>query len=297
MNNFSNYIVISEELGKIKVTKLTHISASLPQELESLKIIYLADLHHGVYTHNHLAKEVVEITNSRSPDLILLGGDYVHMGKKHFREKLYKISGNALSNYYQYRRTTRFAAKELSIQLSNLKSTLGVYGVVGNHDYYEGIRTVKRYLNSINWLINSNTKINIGNSELILYGIDDYREGKPNFIDTFGTTENYHSFMTNKKTNEFRIFLGHNPDSLLLPDSEYVRGTDIALFGHTHGGQVCLPGSIPIKTETKQRNFFKGFSRYRETPVYVSSGLGNSGLPFRLFCPPEIVEITLKKGT
>ena len=88
-----------------------------------------------------------------------------------------------------------------------------------------------------------------------------------------------------------RIVLCHFPD--LFPAARHLE-PDLYLAGHTHGGQVCLPGGFPLLTHDRvPRRFCKGIHRIDKTWFIVSRGLGFSGPPIRLFCPAEAMELTL----
>jgi hypothetical protein len=92
-----------------------------------------------------------------------------------------------------------------------------------------------------------------------------------------------------------RIVLSHFPDHLRRTE---VLRPDLFLAGHTHGGQVCLPGMVPIiKHDSLPRPLTTGVHRVGPTWLVVTRGLGTTTLPLRVFCPPEVMEIVLKRET
>ena len=93
----------------------------------------------------------------------------------------------------------------------------------------------------------------------------------------------------------FSILLSHTPETYR---EAAAAGFDLMLSGHTHGGQLCLPGGIPIKLEARlPRSMGAGAWRYAEMAGYTSVGAGTSLLPVRLNCPPEITLHTLRCKT
>ncbi len=86
----------------------------------------------------------------------------------------------------------------------------------------------------------------------------------------------------------------HSPERYLeAADSGY----SLYLSGHTHGGQVCLPGGVALVTSaTVPRRLVKGRWKYREMRGYTSRGVGTSGIAVRYFCPPEMTVVTLRHG-
>ena len=91
-----------------------------------------------------------------------------------------------------------------------------------------------------------------------------------------------------------RIVLGHFPDQV-----HAVRRleADLMLAGHTHGGQICLPGGRAVMShDSLPKQMARGQHRFGRTLLVVSRGLGTTRLPIRVFCPPQVVEVTLRRG-
>ena len=92
-------------------------------------------------------------------------------------------------------------------------------------------------------------------------------------------------------TPTLRIILSHYPDA--IRQVAYLK-PDLILAGHTHGGQICLPGGIPLLThDTLPKSMSKGLHRLHDTWLLVGRGFGFSTWLFRTFCPAEVIEITL----
>ena len=126
-------------------------------------------------------------------------------------------------------------------------------------------------------LINEKEMLNINGAHLLLSGIDDAHFYNCHKIPTI----DYQS-----SSADIKILLSLTPETFKEVEKA---GYDLIFSGHTHGGQVCLPGRIPIMTNTAcPRKFCSGAWNYKKLQGYTSRGVGVSGLPVRLFCPPEI---------
>jgi predicted MPP superfamily phosphohydrolase len=84
----------------------------------------------------------------------------------------------------------------------------------------------------------------------------------------------------------FSVLLAHSPD---IVQHASRKGIDLQLSGHTHGGQVCLPGWGALFSRTNlDRKYMSGLHHYKDTQIYINRGIGTANIPVRLFCPPEI---------
>jgi predicted MPP superfamily phosphohydrolase len=273
-----------------KITEIDFPVENLNPNLNGFLIVHLADLHTGVYTSSELLEKAFEFTANLKPNLILHTGDFVHSGRHDVRELLFKSFGHRATKFRQYKRLARIFAKELRGMMEDLNPSHGSYGVFGNHDYIEGVRTVKRYLfDRIKWLVNDSVVVPDTDGNITISGLDDFKYGKPSITETTKKLEDLE-----KVSSSYNILLNHNPDALFAKDNKHLSKYNLILGGHTHGGQVCLPGTIALTTQTKNRKFYRGLDKFSEnTYVYTSRGVGCAGVPFRLFCDPEIVVIRL----
>lgn len=199
----------------------------------------------------------VEATNALGADLILLGGDLVD-----------QFYGGELEG-----------VPEL---LATLKSRLGTYAVLGNHDRtrYRNLQPLKDAYEEagVRLLINEGVSVR---DDLYLAGIDDWRTGYPEPGRALAGAPT--------GSGAARLLLTHNPDA--IPDLP--AGLDLVLAGHTHGGQVRLPVVGPLATSSEYgRRFVEGWVE-APMPAFVSRGLGVTLLPFRLLCPAELVLLSL----
>lgn len=232
----------------------------LPNAFDGFRIVLLTDLHLHPFTSANLIRRTVEISNSLKPDLVLLGGDYV-CG---FAE----------------------AAFELGPILESLDAKHGLFAVLGNQDHFRGARIVLEGLRraSIPVLMNEGVGLTIGEASVFLAGLDSVSAGKANPRAAFSA----------RKNEPVALALVHEPDYIdrlrkLVP-------VDLQLSGHTHGGQVRVPGLGPIILPMGGRAYVEGLYRVGASQVYTSRGIGMVGLPFRFNCPPEVTEITLVQG-
>ncbi len=267
----------------LKIERITICLKDLPTNLVGITLVQLSDLHDdGVNLSQDLLDECIEASNQIYPDLVLLTGDYI-------TQESDSLDG-------------------LMLKLQGLKSKFGTLAVLGNHDSYSvSLRhKVIKAMTSIKIEVLWNRIVTPFGPELPIVGLADFwsREFKPEAI------------FCHLASNIPRIVLSHNPDSA-EPLQHY--RVDLQLSGHTHGGQVILPGLGPVPQIVRQiqrhvpksltnlipgwRPIFtavthwewaQGWHQIGRNQLYVNRGLG-SYFPGRLFCPPEMTVITLDK--
>jgi len=132
-------------------------------------------------------------------------------------------------------------------------------------------------------LINRHLKLNHSPSPLWLVGVDDPYMGR----DDLGQA------LEGVPDEAFKILLAHSPD--IMEEAKKHR-IDLVTAGHTHGGQVRLPGIKTLVPASRLTRFEMGLYREEDTALYVSRGVGKALLPFRLFCRPELAILTLRQG-
>jgi hypothetical protein len=233
-----------------------------PSKLEGLRVAVLADLHVGS-PFNGLSKleEIIQQTNQVEPDLILLAGDYVIQGV---------LGGNFV------------APTDFCPLLGELRAPLGVWAVLGNHDWWLDGPAIRTELerNGIRVLENSAALIDPPRS-LWLAGVSDYWEGKPDI----------QLALESVPPEAMVIVFTHNPDLFpQIPD----RGA-LSIAGHTHGGQVRLPFiGRPIVPSQFGERYAAGHVAENGRDFFVSTGLGTSILPIRFGVPPEVSVLRLR---
>ncbi len=243
-----------------RLTRRAVVIPNLPPAFEGTTVAYLSDVHHGPYVPRAYVRSVVDMTNSISPDVILLGGDYSHHG-------------------------TRYVAP-VHEDLGRLRARMGRFAVLGNHDSWDGLGESIAGLEAakIPLLRNAGTWLEKGGSRLRVAGVGDLWTDRPDVPLAVGaeTTD-----------RDAVILMSHNPDVAEYCDDPRV---GLILSGHTHGGQVVVPGyGAPIVPSAFGQKYVEGLVQAPRCQVYISRGVGTVTPPVRLFCRPEVVWITLTR--
>ena len=217
----------------------------------------LADLHHGPFVPLSHIRRVVDLTNSLKPDLVVLCGDYVS-------------------------KSARYIAPVCG-ELKRLEARMGRFAVLGNHDHWESAVESRIQVDraGIELVDNRGVWLRRGGSRLRLCGVGDLWTDHQDIAAALGGAHE----------DDAVILLSHNPDY-----AEYLDDTRVGLMlsGHTHGGQVVLPGyGAPIVPSGFGSKYLGGLVQGPRCSVLVSRGIGTSGPPVRLFCRPEVVLVTL----
>ncbi|MEH2109459.1 metallophosphoesterase [Nostoc sp.] len=268
--------------GPLSTEELTVNIAGLPASLQGKTLVQLSDFHYdGLRLSEDMLEKAIAVTNEAKPDLILLTGDYVTDDPTPIHQ--------------------------LVLRLKHLQSRSGIYAILGNHDihYRQAKAEVTDALTSIGIHVLWNEIAYPLGKELPLVGLADSwsREFHPAPI------------MNQLNPDIPCIVLSHNPDSAEILQAWRV---DLQLSGHTHGGQIVIPGIGPvalfyeklvgkIPKQVRRRVPFlevnvsvvshwewaQGLHRVGKNQLYVNRGLGTY-LPGRLFCRPEVTIITLE---
>ncbi|HOM03570.1 MAG TPA: metallophosphoesterase [Acetivibrio sp.] len=243
----------------IKVTYIKVKDSDIPDSFDGKRIVFASDIHHGPYFSRERVRNMVEKVNSLNPDIIFVGGDYVEKSREYI--------------------------KPCFEELSHLEAPLGRFGVLGNHDYYRNGELVRQSMKEagITLLDNAAQWITYGSGRIKVCGV--------------GYFNRYlypiESYLEDVGEDDFVILLSHDPDY-----AETIRNykIDIVLSGHTHGGQVTLFGLwAPYIPSIYGQKYRTGVADTKYTRVYVSNGVGTSGIPIRFFARPEIVVLELVK--
>lgn len=166
-------------------------------------------------------------------------------------------------------------AKGYEDVLSKLKAPLGVYFVQGNWEYWEPIKELSHILKRADIVDITNKHLHI-KDDLWLVGLDDELAGSPQ-IDTFeGIPE-----------NRKKISIFHSPALFKSINMK----TDLAFAGHSHGGQIRIPFIGSLWTPKGTDKYDSGWFEEGQAKMYVSRGIGNSILPIRFNCRPEVAFI------
>lgn len=246
--------------------------------LHGLRIGVLTDIHHGLSFEISLLRQSLEYFAAQHVDLLLLVGDYIWLADSY------------LSYYFPVIRDKRIAAlpfeEQAGAALADIRKLLDEFrfrhqalAVYGNHDHWSAQRETEEFLRgpSVRLLKNETQKISLRGTSMEIFGADDYWTGRPRLS----------AFSPSKQNSAFRILLAHNPDYASYVQSRADALFDLAVCGHTHGGQVKLPFLGAVKHNIEDSRFLEGLSFAGSFPVYTSRGLGSVEIPYRINCPPE----------
>ena len=222
---------------------------NLPSLFEGYTILHISDMHADM--NEAAMQRLVKLVDAMRYDLCVLTGDY--------RGKTFEPFEPALDGVGRVR--------------NHLKGP--VYGVLGNHDTIQMLPGLEAM--GIRMLLNECDVIALGDQRIHLAGIDDAH---------FYRVDNIEKAALQVPPGEFSILLSHTPE--VYRQAAHAN-FNLMLSGHTHGGQICLPGSIPITLESAlPRRMGSGSWRHHNMIGYTSTGAGSSVVPVRLNCPPEI---------
>ncbi|MEN8198627.1 MAG: CDP-archaeol synthase [Thermodesulfobacteriota bacterium] len=245
---------------EVEIVEKTFSFPDLPEGFDGFRILMLSDLHlDGL---KGLTEKLRSQLGTLEVDLCLIGGD--------IRMKTYGPMAPCL--------------RELRALLPHVQSRHGVLGVLGNHDCIEMTPDFEE--TGVIMLINDSWEIKQNGSSLWIIGVDD-----PHYYRCHNVPMAYREV----PDDGFSIFLAHSPES-------YEEAADfrarLYLCGHTHGGQICLPGRGPLFTNSRAPRFTaSGSWGYQGMAGYTSRGAGPSGVPLRFNCPGEISLLTLCRET
>ena len=270
----------------IEVTRFTLPSQRLPINFVGYRIALLTDIHLGVFMPDDVVATAVNLINNEKPDLVLLGGDYIGVPDS-FPGILFDPGRNLKFAKAKSADLIMSIYNTLSKILSGLNAPDGSLGILGNHDNWNDRKLCFQGLSSpqINILVNQYQTIKRGSEQIHIYGIDDLWTGIPR-LDALREIS---------ASNEFTVALAHNPD-VIESNMSNIR-YDLAFAGHTHGGQINIPGLGPlVGYNIRSKTLTSGLFSTSSSHVYVSRGIGVVEIPYRLNCRPEISIFELVQG-
>lgn len=220
-----------------------------------LRIAFATDFHAGGLTDDRMLEQACAALAALQPDVLLLGGDFVAVRREDIRR--------------------------IAPLLEAVPAPLGKLAVLGNHDLRAGPGKIISALEraGIQMIINKHVTVRAQFGSVSISGLDDTTRGWPRG-----------DLALDQASADRRIVLMHSPDGL---ESIGDRHFDLALCGHTHGGQIALPWGAPIFIPggPLNRQYSRGshtLSGERRRMLLVSRGVGCSSLPVRLFAAPEV---------
>lgn len=260
----------------------------LPKAFDNYRIGFITDTHIGISVPIDWLEQAINTLRHHRVDLLLFGGDFVWLPESLFN-RLVPIVRNHKFVGLSHSEMLTMSYKAITRILKDLGIKDGIYGVPGNHDNWYDPHMCRQLLQGgrFRLLINQNINVYRGSERLELIGFDDYWTGKPLFPAT----------PLKKNRNHTRILLSHNPDLLSFLHHNSKLEFDLGLAGHTHGGQIRLPGQLgAIHYGIRDHHLADGFFYHGQTSFYTSRGLGVSGIPIRINCPAEITILKLLRA-
>jgi predicted MPP superfamily phosphohydrolase len=251
---------------ELEVTHPTFFLKDLPPAFDGFRIAQISDLHLEEYTEDYFLTHVINRVNALKPDMVLVTGDFV--------------SRTPLSP------AASFAAAGRCAELLAALTCPTRYGCLGNHDFAVGPDFIRNHMeaNGLPLLINQFVPIERNGQRIFLGGLDDVAYGRPNI-----------NLATPDRPDEPVLIMAHEPDfAAVLAKFVHKRRIDLILSGHTHGGQIRLPGIRPLALPPWGKLFPEGHFVVGRSQLYVNRGIGTVGVPFRLNCVPEITLATLR---
>lgn len=235
---------------------------NLPEQFKGFTIGMMSDIHSSVFMNKEDMDGYVRAMNNLNTDLVVVTGDLVN---------------NKTEEVYPF-----------SEAFANLKAPYGVYGCLGNHDFFtRNVDFISKIIDDcgVKLLRNDAVKIQKGNSYFNLIGVDDIGRGV--------NADDYISrAMTSVKNDQPKILLCHKPYYFENAKNHKI---DLTLSGHTHGGQIVfgVVDKTPISLAALASKYVAGLYSLGASQMYVNRGIGSVGVPFRINCPPELTVITL----
>jgi predicted MPP superfamily phosphohydrolase len=229
----------------------------LPAALDGLRLLQLTDLHLDL--DPAIGSAIKERLAGVEYDLAVITGDF--------------------------RNTTVADHGPSVVEMLSLLEVLErpAFAVPGNHDFIEIVPPLERA--GLRFLLNEAVSIPFRGERLYLAGVDD-----PHYY----RTHDLAGVRDQIPDDGFSVLLCHSPETYREAAGH---GFDVMLCGHTHGGQICLPGGIPlVRVCDAPKPMLAGSWQYRELIGYTSVGTGSCGVPLRYFCPPEITLHRLVRG-
>jgi hypothetical protein len=175
-------------------------------------------------------------------------------------------------------------------EIAGMRAREGALAVLGNHDHWLDAAVGRRYLaaHAIGLVENRHRVLARGGAQLVVAGVDDLWTGRQDLIAAFAGAP--------PADRAPRILLCHNPDFAVDPDLPR-HGVRLMLSGHTHGGQVYLPGLGAPVLPIRHKQFARGLVKTAWGYVYVTRGIGQTSPPARVLTRPEVAVIRLQGGS
>ena len=243
------------------ITKEYKIESSLiGEDFDGLKVVHFSDLHYLRVTNNDKLKEIVDEINLIKPDIVFFTGDLI--------DKDFTLTDKDKD--------------DLINGLSSIKAKYGKYAVLGNHDYVKNIEIFKDIYSNSNFTLLQNSYDIIyssNNDKLFIGGVDNYSYNEADINKVM-------EYFNDNSDIPYKIILVHEPDYIDNILTNY--NVNLVLAGHSHNGQINIPYIKNFFLPYGSRKYYENYYKVNDTDLYISSGIGESSVNFRLFNKPSI---------
>ena len=247
-----------QNAAHIVLREIDLVFPGLPAAFQDFRVLHISDPHFDGMPG--IEERIVDLVKGQELDLVVFTGDY--------RTELHG--------------PIRAVMDALGRVVQGVRSRYGFLGVLGNHDDCHMVAPMEAL--GIRMLINESVVIERGRDRLRVIGTDD--------VHYYYTDQSLHALEAAR--DDFSIALVHSPE---LYDAAARAGVDLYLTGHTHGGQVCLPGGRAIIRHVRAgRHLYKGTWRHGQMQGITNAGAGTSGIPVRFNTQSEVLSLRLRRG-
>ncbi|MBQ8192770.1 MAG: metallophosphoesterase [Bacilli bacterium] len=242
---------------------------NISNSFSGLKIVHFSDLHYLRIVNKEELQKVVNEINIINPDIVFFTGDLI--------DKDYDLSDSDKENLINL--------------LNSINSKYGKYSVIGNHDYVKEESLIKEIYENSNFKLLKNDYDIIyssNNDKIFIGGTDTFSYDKADI-------DKVMEYFKEKEDISYKIILAHEPDYIDTIVSKY--NIDLVLSGHSHNGQVNIPFIKKIFLPYGSKKYYENYYKVKNTDLYISSGIGQSRINFRLFNRPSINFYRINKIT
>lgn len=264
---YDEHLTFSAEKEFPRLSRVKNASHVNSPQKNLLKVAVFSDPHLGVYKKSDFLKRVVDKMNAENPDLVLIPGDFT-----------YYVDPKDYENLFA--------------SLREIKAP--VYAVTGNHDAEkpgeltsEDVRAMVSP-HDVFMIDNQKTEITVKDQKITIVGLSDIWEGLTDY-----------ELLKDLSEDSLNFVLAHNPDAAYEMVDYFqrvhgapVQNVDLVVSGHTHGGQIRIPWLYKKMIPTRH-DFDQGFYDVENLKVFVTSGVGEVGLPMRFLVAPEVVVMNI----
>lgn len=242
-------------------TRVTHAMIQLPRShkhLDGVTMAFVTDTHVGPNYPATALDTTIRILRRAQPDIVLFGGDYISESPRYLKDVREPVAAMAATG------------------------RIGAWGVMGNHDIANIRERVLEELRDtgITFLRNEAREIDTGRGSFWLVGVDEILLGHADLDQAFSGVP----------ADALIVALWHNADRAERMEPY---GPLLMLSGHSHGGQIRLPGIGPIAAPKLGKRYSSGRYEIGTMTLFVSNGIGVYRPPVRFNCPPEVVLVRL----